>query len=292
MQSHLNISRRYLNKIAFHGKISITLDQLNTLLIQHEQNIAFGNLDPFLGQSIALDVDAIADKLLDRGREGYCFEHNVLTQHVLTELGFEAFNLLGRVYYQNMHVDTPPRTHLITLVRLDGELYLFDPGFGGLAPTGVLALSKINQAQETAFESFRLIGVEDSGVAMSALTGMKYMLQAYVNGIWANIYAFDPEHAVSASDINVANWYVETSPKSLFTQNFVLSKIDDHQRKTLNNQVFKIYTAQGVVKQQLDDIQQYQQCLQLHFGLDFNEAMIEALINKLRLSSASLNPIC
>lgn len=292
MQSHLNISQRYLNKIGFHGEISTTLAQLNALLIQHEQNIAFGNLDPFLGQSISLDIEAIADKLLDRGREGYCFEHNVLTQYVLTELGFEAFNLLGRVYYQNMHVETPPKTHLITLVHLDGELYLFDPGFGGMTPTGVLALSKVNQTQETAFESFRLIGVEDSGVPMSALTGMKYMLQVCIKGEWANIYAFHPEHAVSVSDMKVANWYVATSPTSLFTQNFVLSKIDGQQRKTLNNQVLKIYTQQGVVKQQLDDMQQYQQCLQLHFGLNFNEEMVAAIFNKLKLSSASAKHIC
>lgn len=287
-----SISARYLNRIGFQGSITPTLDCLNQLLILHVQNIAFGNADQFLGHGNSVDVAAIAEKLLDRGREGYCFEHNLLTKSALSELGFEALNLLGRVYYQNMHAETPPKTHLITLVRLDGELYLFDPGFGGMTPTGVLALSKINQTQETPFETFRFIPAEDAGVPTSALIGMQYMLQAYVKEMWINVYAFHPEHQVSISDVNIANWYVSTSPKSLFTQNFVLSKIDNQQRKTLNNHVMKVYTEQGIVTQQLENMQQYKDCLKLHFGLDFNDDLLEALINKLKLSSTHSKNIC
>lgn len=289
MQSNMSISARYLNRIGFAGEIERTLDILNQLLILHVQSIAFGNIAQFLGQGNSTDIAAVADKLLDQGREGYCLEHNVLTQHVLTELGFEAFNLMGRVYYQSMHVQTPPKTHLVTLVRLDGELYLFDPGFGGMTPTGVLALSKINQTQVTPFESFRFIDVQDSGVPASALTGMQYMLHPYIKETWINVYAFHPEHAVSASDLMVANWYVSTSPKSLFTQNFVLSKIDDHQRKALNNHVMKSYTEQGIVTQQLESMQQYKDCLKLNFGLDLNDDLLEALINKLKLSQHHSN---
>ena len=145
MAMNLSISQRYLKKIGFNRKFVPTLANLKELLALHIQNIPFGNLAPFLGDDVSLDTQVIVDKLLDHGREGYCLEQSTLTKIVLNELGFEAFNLLGRVYYQNIKVEmTPTRTHLVTIVKIDQNLYLYDPGFGGMTPTGVLSLNEVN----------------------------------------------------------------------------------------------------------------------------------------------------
>ena len=72
-----------------------------------------------------MELSQIADKLLDQGREGYCLEQSTLTRTVLSELGYEAFNLLGRVYYQSQPIEAPIRTHLVTVVKLvDKYIYL------------------------------------------------------------------------------------------------------------------------------------------------------------------------
>ena len=204
---NLSISQQYLKKIGFNREFVPTLENLKELLALHIQNIPFGNLDSFLGDDVSLDPQVIVDKLLDHGREGYCLEQSTLTKIVLNELGFEAFNLLGRVYYQNMKVEmTPTRTHLVTIVKIDQNLYLYDPGFGGMTPTGVLSLNEVNTVQQTPLEKFRLIDVKDTDIPEFALTEMKFMVQAYVKDVWVNVYAFNPEQAVAESDLIIANW--------------------------------------------------------------------------------------
>jgi N-hydroxyarylamine O-acetyltransferase len=53
----------------------------------HATTIVFENLDPSTGQPVLLDVDNLADKMVTRGRGGYCFEHNMLLKAALEEMG-------------------------------------------------------------------------------------------------------------------------------------------------------------------------------------------------------------
>ncbi|TCM69130.1 N-hydroxyarylamine O-acetyltransferase [Acinetobacter calcoaceticus] len=281
MSNTMTLSARYLQKIGFDREVQHTHADLQELLIRHIQSIPFGNIAPFLHQTVSLDIEDIAAKLLDQGREGYCHEQNILTKTVLLELGFEAFNLLGRVYYQNMHLHAPPRTHLVTMVKLDQQLYLFDPGFGGMTPTGVLAIDQVNQIQQTPFESFRLIDVKDAGVAPSALSEMKLMLQAYVKETWINIYAFNPEQIAVDADINLANWYVSTSPKSLFTNHLIVSSIQAGQRKSLSNQVLSEHAPTGTRKHPLESEVELKAALENIFQLNTADIDMAALLEKL-----------
>lgn len=285
MTLNLSISQRYLKKIGFNGEFSPTLESLQKLLSLHVQNIPFGNLAPFLGDEVLLDPQVIADKLLDQGREGYCLEQSTLTKIVLNELGFEAFNLLGRVYYQNMKVEmAPTRTHLVTIVRIDEILYLYDPGFGGMTPAGVLSLNEVNAVQQTPLEKFRLIDVKDTGIPEFALTGMKFMLQAYVKETWMNVYAFNPEQAVAESDLILANWYVSTSPKSVFTQNLMFSIIKNNERTSLNNNVLRTHGKLGSTKKELVTIEDYQSTLKSVFNVNIEQIDFLKVFSKINNS--------
>lgn len=284
MKSNLSISQQYLKKIGFNQHVIPSLQNLRELLNLHIQNIPFGNLNQYLGIPIAIDSESVTRKIINQGREGYCLEQNVLTNKILTDLGYETFNLLGRVYYQNMHADTPPRTHLITIVKLDSKLHLFDPGFGGVTPTGVISLDRIGEKQETQLESFRLIDAQDSGLPLTSLTGMKIMLQIYLNDVWTNVYAFNPEHEVAETDLQLANWYVSTSPKSLFTQNLIFSIIYNNQRMSLHNGVLKIYSSEGVIKENLININDYKRVFSKFFKLNIDDHTYNLLSEKLGYS--------
>ncbi|OTG64405.1 arylamine N-acetyltransferase [Acinetobacter sp. ANC 4470] len=287
MTLNLSISQRYLKKIGFNREFSPTLENLQELLSLHVQNIPFGNLAPFLGDEVLLDPQVIADKLLDQGREGYCLEQSTLTKIVLNELGFETFNLLGRVYYQNMKVEmAPTRTHLVTIVKIDGILYLYDPGFGGMTPAGVLSLNEVNAVQQTPLEKFRLIDVKDTDIPEFALTGMKFMLQAYVKEIWMNVYAFNPEQAVAESDLILANWYVSTSPKSVFTQNLMFSIIKNNEKTSLNNNVLRTHGKLGSTKKELVTIEDYQSTLKSVFNVNIEQIDFLKVFNKINNSVA------
>lgn len=282
MSANLSLSQRYLKKIGFNRAFAPTLENLQALLTLHVQNIPFGNLAPFLTAEVSLNPEEIAHKLLDQGREGYCLEQNTLTRIVLKELGFETFNLLGRVYYQNMKIETAPaRTHLVTIVKIDQALYLFDPGFGGMTPAGVLSLNAINNVQQTALEDFRLIEVNNTDIPTFALTGMKFMLQAYVKETWINVYAFNPEQEVAESDLVVANWYVSTSPKSLFTQNLMLSIIKNNERISLNNNILRTHSKLGSTKKELISLDDYQTTLETVFNINIDKIDLLKLLQKL-----------
>ena len=284
---NLSISQRYLKKIGFNREFAPTLENLKELLALHIQNIPFGNLASFLGDDVSLDIQVIADKLLDQGREGYCLEQSTLTKNVLNELGFEAFNLLGRVYYQNIKVEmTPTRTHLVTIVKIDQTLYLYDPGFGGMSPTGVLSLNEVNTIQQTPLEKFRLIDVKDTDIPEFALTEMKFMVQAYVKDVWVNVYAFNPEQAVAESDLIIANWYISTSPKSIFTQNLMLSIIRNNERMSLNNNVLRTHGKSGSTKKELITLDDYQTTLKSVFNINIKQIDMLKIVHKINKSIA------
>ncbi|MNY89788.1 Arylamine N-acetyltransferase [compost metagenome] len=282
MNLNISLSQRYLKKIGFTHEFSPTLENLKEILSLHVQNIPFGNLASFLGNEVSLDPEIVANKLLDQGREGYCLEQSTLTKFVLSELGFETFNLLGRVYYQNIKVEKAPfKTHLVTVVRIDGILYLYDPGFGGMTPPSVLSLNEINAVQQTPLESFRLIDVNNTNIPELALTGMHFMLQACVKGTWINVYAINPDQSVAESDLTLANWYISTSPKSIFTQNLMLSIIKGSERISLNNNVLRTHSKLSSTKKELNTLEDYQTTLKSVFNVNIDKIDLQKILSKI-----------
>lgn len=281
----LSLSQRYLNRIGFNGTFSPDLNHLKQLLALHLATFPFGNLSSYSRQAVSPAIADIADKLLDQQREGYCIEHSSLTCTVLNELGYQARNLLGRVYYQKVHLATPPLSHLVTVVTLDGQDYLFDPGFGGMTPAGVISLAIGDQTQQTPLEPFRFIPVADSGLDISTLTGMQVMLQAYVRGEWIHLYALNPQTAVAAADAASSNWYTSTSPNSLFTQQLMLARIKDEQRHTLLGTTLRIHSKDGSSTQQLQSFAEFQHTVEQVLGINTNGVDLQAIYQRIQSTS-------
>lgn len=276
-----SLSQRYLNKIGFNGTPSPNLNTLKQLLALHLATFPFGNLSSYAGQAVSPHIEDIADKLLDQQREGYCIEHSSLTCTVLNELGYQARNLLGRVYYQKVHVVTPPLSHLVTVVTLDGQDYLFDPGFGGMTPAGVIALSVAHAAQQTPLEPCRFIQVEDSGLDINTLTSMQVMLQAFVRGEWIHLYALNPHIAVAAADAASSNWYTSTSPHSLFTQQLMLARIKNQQRITLLGTTLRIHGKDSSSIQQLQSFTEFKHTIEQLLAINIHAVDLQAIYQRI-----------
>jgi arylamine N-acetyltransferase len=124
----------YFRRIAYTGPTEPTLDVLSALVAGHNRSIPFENLDPVMGiPVIDLEPDALFDKLVRRRRGGYCFEHNGVMAHVLSQLGFGVDILGGRVVWMNTSGELPAQTHqtlAVTVPGVDGR-HLVDVGFGG-----------------------------------------------------------------------------------------------------------------------------------------------------------------
>jgi N-hydroxyarylamine O-acetyltransferase len=177
----------------------------------HVTTIVFENFDPSTGQPVVLDVDSLADKMVARGRGGYCFEHNMLLKAALEEIGLGPADLmLARVRIGGTG-DDRPLDHLLLRVTEGGRPWLADVGFGG---GGLLDPVPFEVGVETDQSGWLYRLVED---------GPELVLQVFQDGAWTDMYGFVPQ-PVPVIDVEVSNWYTATHPTSSFVTGVLVGR--------------------------------------------------------------------
>ena len=109
----------YCARIGYDGPLTPTLATLKALQALHPATIVFENMDVLLVKTVDLAPAALADKLLVRGRGGYCFEQNTLFRHVLAGIGFAVESLMARVWWAVPEGTAYARTHMALRVTID-----------------------------------------------------------------------------------------------------------------------------------------------------------------------------
>jgi N-hydroxyarylamine O-acetyltransferase len=189
----------YLDRIGLAGDST----SLAAVHRAHATTIAFENLDPSTGQPVVLDVDSLVDKMITRGRGGYCFEHNMLLKSALEEMGLGPVDLmLARVRIGGTG-DDRALDHLLLRVTENDRPWLADVGFGG---GGLLDPVPFEVGVESDQSGWLYRLVED---------GSELVLQVFQDGAWTDMYGFVPE-PVPVIDVEVSNWYTATHPTSSF----------------------------------------------------------------------------
>ncbi|WP_048647066.1 arylamine N-acetyltransferase family protein [Nitratireductor soli] len=202
----------YLTRIGYSGPREASPTVLRALHRLHPQVIAFENLDPLLGRlPVRLEVGSLMDKLVHGGRGGYCFEQNLLFGHLLSALGFHVSGLAARILWNQPEGAKTPRGHMLLNVRVDGENYIADVGFGALTLTAPLRLRPVLE-QETPHERFRLI--EQDGL---------FRLDARIGDEWRPVYSFDLQEQVQA-DYEITNYYLSSNPSSHFRTTLIAAR--------------------------------------------------------------------
>ncbi len=109
-------------------------ETLERLQRAHITSVPFENLaivgDPhgtFEGDGVVLSVPHLYEKIVERGRGGFCFELNGLFCSLLVELGYDAERVAARVI--NDGDARPPANHHSITVQLDRR-YVVDIGLG------------------------------------------------------------------------------------------------------------------------------------------------------------------
>jgi len=120
---------RYLDRIGAAAPVRPDLAALGALVRAHLDHVPFENLDVQLGRVPPETVDAIFEKVVDRGRGGWCYEVNTLFGVLLADLGYAVTRLSGDVR-RGGDVAERLGNHLCLRVDLDRP-YLVDVGFGG-----------------------------------------------------------------------------------------------------------------------------------------------------------------
>jgi N-hydroxyarylamine O-acetyltransferase len=223
---------RYLARIAWQGPLTKSVETLGELALAHAIAIPFENLNPLLGLPVPLDLPSLQRKLVDQGRGGYCYEHNLLFAAVLRRIGFEPQGLAARVLWNQPEDRLNPRTHMLLQVPVDGRAWIVDVGFGGLTLTGALAL-QVDDEQPTPHEPFRLV-----------LRDGDWFMQALLRGEWKTLYRFDLlQHDVQ--DYEIPNYYLATHPRSHFVTGLMAARAAPDRRFALANRSFAVHHLNG-----------------------------------------------
>lgn len=231
MPEHIDL-RAYLHRLGFRGAVRPSLETLAEIQRLHVATLAFENLDPVRGEEVRLTPADLQAKLVDGGRGGYCYEHNLLLLDALMQIGFRVRGLAARVFWNGPEDARPPQTHMLLLVEVQGADYLVDVGFGGMTPTGPLRLDR-RDAQTTPHEDYRILSEEPL-----------WVLQVRLGERWRTIYKFDLQERWR-SDYQIANWYLSHHPESHFVTNVIAALAAPGVRHSLLNNSYSRYLADG-----------------------------------------------
>src|SRR6185503_6394389 len=87
----------YLDRIGFAGEARPDLATLTALHRAHLLAIPYENLDVQFGTPVTIEPAAAFEKIVTRGRGGWCYEMNGLFGAALDEIGFQVTRLAGGV---------------------------------------------------------------------------------------------------------------------------------------------------------------------------------------------------
>lgn len=119
-------------------------EQLKTLfLLQrfHLRSVPFENVSLHYSWHRVINVEPkfLFDKMVVRGRGGYCMEQNTLFNTILLNLGFNVYMAGSRVYNPNLG-RFGGFDHCVNIVNVQGNKFVADVGFGSNGPVFPLGM--------------------------------------------------------------------------------------------------------------------------------------------------------
>lgn len=259
-------ARKYLERIGIGEIPQPTAQSLARLQAAHLMHVPYENIDILCGVPIVLEKEKLYEKIVLRRRGGYCFELNELFGHLLRALGYGVTDLFGR--FLKGEEGIPMRRHHVLLVEAPGESerFLCDVGVGSGSPTWPVRLVVGEEQQQ-----------EDGGLyrfAQDELLG--YVLEERRHGQWGPIYSFTPEKQLPV-DFVAASFYCEKSPQSIFNKEEMISlRRPGGGRITLDGSAFRVFSAEGVREEIVEDPVQKRRRIAEWFGIVYDEGKPEA----------------
>ena len=198
----------YFKRINYTGPAAADTTTLHALMRHQLFSVPFENLDVQAGKIVSLAPDDIAEKVLKKGRGGYCYEVNGLFAMALEALGIPYRFVAARPMF---YPARRPKTHMALIAEVESRQWLCDLGFGSYGIRAPMALDTLDVEITQDFDRFRL----------SRSAEGEYLLEAKVEGEWARQYGFDltPQEWI---DFVPANYLNSTHPEAIFVQKRVV----------------------------------------------------------------------
>jgi N-hydroxyarylamine O-acetyltransferase len=242
----------YLERIGYRGPLAPTAETLRRLHVAHLLAVPFENLSIHAGESIVLEDAPLFDKVVRRGRGGFCYELNGLFAALLRSLGFRVEMLSAGVARRDGSFG-PEFDHMALLVRLE-ERWLADVGFGDSFVEPLLLDERAEQRQGA-----RAFRIEEDG-------GRLLLLRRDGGGDWEPQYRFGLEPHAFEDYAEMCRFH-QTSPESHFTRGRVCSRLTPEGRVTLSGSRLITTTGGERVERELSGDDERDAALLEHFGI-------------------------
>jgi N-hydroxyarylamine O-acetyltransferase len=199
---------KYFDRVGYRGKADKDIATLTDIMRCQLFSVPFENLDVQAGKIVSLVPEEIVEKILMRGRGGYCYEVNGIFAMMLQELGVPYKFVAARPMIYPVR---RPKTHMVIVADVEGEEWLFDLGFGSYGIRAPMQLDALDVEV-----------MQDADIFMlSKSSDHEYLLKALVDGQWTSQYGFDlyPQEWI---DFVPANYLNSTHPDAIFVQKLLV----------------------------------------------------------------------
>jgi N-hydroxyarylamine O-acetyltransferase len=282
----------YLRRTGYTGPAEPSEATLTALYRAHLAAIRFENLGIFIDRGVRVDLESVQEKLVFRGRGGYCYEHAQLFGAVLERLGFGVERLLARVGPDGG--PARPRTHLTLRVRHGQQVWLADPGFGS-SPPAPLSLRRYRSGgpQEVDGWIYDITPDTEHGAEANALfSGLSaaesggldqkkeysvWKLREYQAGEWVTLHRWD-EASVQPADVMLSNYYTSTHPDSWFTWQPVIVRRDPDAIRSIVGRGYSVTRAGHAKTRAVLSDREFAAALTGEFGLTLTADEVAAVV--------------
>jgi N-hydroxyarylamine O-acetyltransferase len=245
--------KTYLERINYHDSLAPTAETLRRLQVAHLRTVPFENLSIHAGEPIVLEDDALFNKIVGRGRGGFCYEVNGLFAALLRALGFSVHMLAAEVANAEGGYGAP-FDHMALAVTLE-QRWLVDVGFGDSFLEPLLLDERGVQVQGG--RAFRLDADGD----------YLRLLRRDEGDEWKAQYRFTLEPNEYADYAEMCHFH-QTSPQSHFTRACVCSLATEDGRITLSGMRFiKTTEKDGKRERTLASEEEFRDVLRERFGI-------------------------
>jgi N-hydroxyarylamine O-acetyltransferase len=249
--------RRYLERIGAPAPEDLarsggpTIELLRDLHLRHLRTVPFENLSIHLGEPIVLTEEALAAKIIDRRRGGFCYELNGLFAGLLRALGFDVTLLSAKVFTPDGAL-THPFDHALLRVDLD-ERYLVDVGFG--AHSTYPLRRDWPEPQADPGGEFLVVDAPHGDIDVLMAGRPQYRAEA---------------RARELTDFGPTCWWQQTSPDSHFTRSLTCSRLTPDGRVTLSGDRLITTVAGERTETVLDGDDAVRAAYRTHFGFELD----------------------
>ena len=246
----------YLERINYQGSREPNKETLQALHLAHMLAVPFENLSIHWQEPIILNEQDLFEKIIDRGRGGFCYELNGLFAALCQALGFDVSKLSAGVSNGD-GTYSPEFDHMTLLVTLE-DRWLVDVGFGDSFREPLLLDSQGEQQQYG--RNYKVHKENDSYIMSQQKDGQE----------WETQYRFNLRPFQFADYVPRCQYH-QTSPESHFQRSRICSLATENGRITLSDMRLITTTLAGSREEkELPSEATYNQTLATHFGIKQN----------------------